>query len=439
MNGPAPRALLRLVDVLLLLGLLLLSPFLLLRVALRDRWRRGLLERLSLRLPPARGERARVWVHGASAGEMVAVTALVEQWRRTEPELEFVLSSTTTSGVDVARRRAPDLVCFILPIDVGPCVRRVLARVDPTELVLVELELWPNLVHAAAARGVRIAVANGRVGETTGRRLRIGWIRRLLGLDRVAVWAVQTDAIRDRLVGLGVPESRLAVTGNMKVDVRREGAPTRAEVRRELRFGPDDHVVVAGSTHPGEESLIAAAATGLEAAGGPPIRLVVAPRHGERLADAEGKLQDAGLFPVRLSRLRREGGPPAATVLVDTMGELADLYTAADLAIVGGSLVAGIGGHNVFEPVLAGAPTLIGPHHGNVLADVLELEAAGALRVVRDGDALQVAVRDWLGEGGAAATEAARRALDGVRGAADRTIRWIRDCRRDPSGHPDDE
>ncbi|MFG0317884.1 MAG: 3-deoxy-D-manno-octulosonic acid transferase [Planctomycetota bacterium JB042] len=429
MSAPAPRALLRAVDALLLVGLALLSPLLLVRVALRDRWRRGLSERLTLRLPPPRGERRRIWVHGASAGEMTAVTALVDAWRSAEPEADFVLSSTTTAGVDVARRRAADLPCFVLPIDVSWCVSRALGRVDPEVLVLVELELWPNLVHAAADRGVTVAVANGRVGERSARRLGRPWVRRLLGVERVAAWAVQNDEIAARVRSLEVPEERVAVTGNLKVEVRRDGAPTRDEVRRRLRFGAADRVVVAGSTHPGEEARIGRAVAALAGDPGPPVRLLVAPRHGERLADAERKLQDAGLAPVRLTRLRREEGPPATTIVVDTMGELADLYAAADLAIVGGSLVAGIGGHNVFEPVLAGAPTLIGAHHGNVRSDVLWLEAAGALRVVRDDDALLPALREWLGEGGPAAADAARRALDGARGAAERTIRWIRDHR----------
>ncbi len=428
----APRLRLLAYDLLLAGGLLLASPWLLLRVATRPRYRSGLAERLALLLPPPRGSRPRVWIHAGSAGEMAAAAALARFLGERRPDLEVVLSSVTAAGVEVARRLLPRSTAFVLPLDLGPLARRVMARVDPTVLVLVELELWPNLVHAAWRRGAGVAVANGRIGATTSRRLRFPGARRFVGLDRVGLFAVQNDECQERLSALGVPAERVAVTGNLKVDAPRGAAPDRAAARQALGIEPAARVLVAGSTHAGEEALVGRAALALAGEAPVPFWLLVAPRHAERLAQAERDLQNAGLASLRLTRLRaagparQAGGRAAATVVVvDTMGELAALYAAADLAIVGGSLVPGVGGHNVFEPVLAGVPVLVGGHHRNVRSDVLFLEEAGAIRVLNDPAELLAAARDLFGGAGAAMAAAGKRALERARGAAGRTSRLI--------------
>ena len=419
---PATLALRVVYTLLLCVGLVFASPWLLLRIALWERYRRGLSERLALRLPLERGERERVWIHAASAGEMVAAASLARALTRVDPPLEVVLSSTTTSGVDVAARLFPEAARFVAPLDFGWMVTRVLRRIDPRALVLVELELWPNWMTATARHGMPVAVANGRISATTARRLAPRFARRFVGLDQVTAFAVQSDVMRDRLLELDVPADRIAVTGNMKVDVDRDGAPTRADVRRDLGLDPSDFVVLAGSTHPGEEGMVARAAARLAASG--PIRLVVAPRHKERLADAEAELAEAGFEPVRLTTLRGERRPldERSVVVVDTMGELGDLFAAADVGFVGGSLIDGVGGHNVFEPVLAGVPVLVGPHHGNVRGDVQFLEAASALEVVDDERALERAVESIRTGGQEQRAEAAKAAVAQARGAARRTV-----------------
>lgn len=398
--------------------LLLASPWLLFRLATRERYRTGLLERIAVRLPPRRSRRPRLWLHAASAGEMVAVAALARALKRRRPELELVLSSTTTSGRAVAERLLPELFCFLLPLDFWPLAGRVVDRVDPLALVLVELELWPSLVHLARRRGIRLAVANGRIGAASARRYRFGPVRRLIGFGLVDLFAVQNQVYRERLMSLGVPAGRIEVTGNLKVDVADPEAAGRDRIRAELGFQPSDLVLVCGSTHAGEEGLIGRAVAKLCAESDRPLKLVIAPRHRERLADAERDLKNAGLDPVRLTRLRQGGS--GSVVVVDTMGELAGLYRAADLAIVGGSLVPGIGGHNLFEPVLAGARTLVGPHHKNVRSDLLFLEQAGALSVVQP-ERLHADLCELIAGGRPCLDEAVRRALLAARGAAERT------------------
>lgn len=420
---PPPRLLLGLYDLLFALGLILASPYLLFRAATRERYRTGFSQRLSLRLPSKRSpNRQRIWLHAASAGEMVAVAALAQTLRRRRPDLDLVLSSMTTSGLAVAERLLPDLECFLSPLDLGPVVRRVMGRVDPVVLILVELELWPNLLACAASRGVSVAVANGRIGEGSARRYARGPLRRWVGFPLVSLFAVQAELYARRLRSLGVAAERIVVTGNLKLDVETECGRDRASVRADLGFGKDLLVLVAGSTHPGEEALLGAAIASLQPEFDGRLRLVIAPRHKERLADATADLQNAGLDPVLLTRLRE--GESGSVVVVDTMGELAGLYLAADLAIVGGTLVPGIGGHNVFEPVLAGARTLVGKHHGNVRSDVLFLEEIGALEVTERAG-LRARVGELLHAGETGLERATRAKLEAARGAAERTCDQI--------------
>ncbi|MBL8768868.1 MAG: hypothetical protein JNL94_15960, partial [Planctomycetes bacterium] len=299
----------------LLLGLLVASPWLLLRLATLARYREGLAERLTLRRPRRRTTGDLVWVHAASAGEMVAAAAWVAGLRRSRPDLELVLSSATSTGVEVARRLCPDLEAFVLPLDTGPCVARVLDRIRPSALVLVELELWPALLFACASRGIAIAVANGRVSPRTERRLGPRFLRRFVGLFAVDVFAVQNDEIRDRLVRMGVESDRVVVTGNLKIDRDAPPAHARERVRGELALGATQPLVLAGSTHPGEEALIGCAFVELRRAQ-PTARLVVAPRHRERLSAAESELAAAGLASVRLSALRAGASAAADAVIV---------------------------------------------------------------------------------------------------------------------------
>lgn len=404
----------------LLLGLLVASPWLLLRLATLARYREGLAERLTLRRPRRRTAGDLVWVHAASAGEMVAAAAWVAGLRRSRPDLELVLSSATSTGVEVARRLCPDLEAFVLPLDTGPCVARVLDRIRPSALVLVELELWPALLFACASRGIAIAVANGRVSPRTERRLGPRFLRRFVGLFAVDVFAVQNDEIRDRLVRMGVESDRVVVTGNLKIDRDAPPAHARERVRGELALGATQPLVLAGSTHPGEESLIGRAFVELRRAQ-PTARLVVAPRHRERLSAAESELAAAGLASVRLSALRAGASAAGdAVIVVDTMGELAALYAAADVALVCGSFVPGIGGHNVFEPALAGVAAITGPHVANVRSDVEFLVAHGALRVVEPADLASALAQSLIDAPRLA--QAARGAVTLSKGAVQRTL-----------------
>jgi 3-deoxy-D-manno-octulosonic-acid transferase len=220
------------------------------------------------------------------------------------------------------------------------------------------------------------------------------------------------------------------VTGNLKIDrPPQDFAAARATWRERLEASSITRVIVAGSTHPGEATAIGRAARELESEGRN-VRLVIAPRHREKLEIAERELESAGFAPVRWTAMRESARTPRGgeAVVIDTMGELAAAYAAADVAFVGGTLVAGVGGHNVFEPALAGTPTVVGPHLENVRADAAFLENCGALAVVANESELRAALGAALADAGGRMRAAAEAAVTQARGAADRTCDVIEEC-----------
>ncbi|MCI0341437.1 MAG: 3-deoxy-D-manno-octulosonic acid transferase [Planctomycetales bacterium] len=434
MNGALRLALLvALADLYYLLFLALVAPFLLVRLATSSRYREGFARRFGLFVAPRSGERPAVWVHGVSVGEILAARGLIAEIRRGRPEIEVVLTTTTRTGHAVARKTYPDLAVHYFPVDLGGSVRRVFRRLRPSLLVLVELELWPNVLLTAHRLGIPVAVVNGRITQRSfsGYRL-IRWAL-APGLSRLGSACVQTFAYGERLVALGVPADRVRVTGSLKYDAV---DVTRAEAERErtaarLALSPEDRVLVAGSTHPGEEAPVLAALAAARARA-PGARLVLVPRHPERVAEAEAAVRAAGERPVRLTALDRSEVAPAsargAVVIGDTMGDLGSLYAVATAVFVGGSLVPH-GGQNVLEPAALGKPVVVGPYTFNFREPVDLLRGAGALEVVPDGAALPAALGALLADPAAGAERGARgrAAVEAARGATGRTIAILRE------------
>jgi 3-deoxy-D-manno-octulosonic-acid transferase len=366
-------------------------------------------------------------------GEVLAAPTLVAAIRAAMPDWEVVVSTTTRSGQEVARRTFPDLRVFYFPLDFSLSTDRVLDRMRPDAVLLLELEIWPNFLLSTSRRGIPVFLVNGRITERSVRGYR--WLQRVIPepLDRIALYAVQSPLYRDRFLGLGIPPERVFVTGTLKFDtVDVEGAEAnRAEFARVLGVSRDDWVLVAGSTHEGEEEAVLAAfravASRVPVPGGGGARLVLAPRHVERVAAVEATVRAAGLEPVRRTALPAGGPNPGAVVVLDTMGELRALYAVADAVFVGGSLVPH-GGQNPMEPAGLGKPVLTGPHTWNFDEVVEALAAGGGLEVVGDGAALGAAVlrlhRDRAGAArrGAAAREVVLR----NRGATRRTLDLLR-------------
>ncbi|MFM7292119.1 MAG: 3-deoxy-D-manno-octulosonic acid transferase, partial [Planctomycetia bacterium] len=355
---------------------------------------------------------SRIWLHGVSVGEVQLLSVLAAEIGRQADaagrRVECVVSSSTTTGLDVAAKRFGADRTFPCPLDFTWAVDRVLDRVRPDLLVLGELELWPNLLACAHARGIRVVVANARMSEASARgyrRIR-PLVRGMLGRVSLVIARSQDDA--DRFASFIPPGGcDLAVTGSMKFDgVKGDRASADvARLRRLAGFGDDDVVFLAGSTQPPEEQLAIDAFRTL-AEKHPQLRLVLVPRHVERTPEIAALLDRTGLAWQLRSRLGQAADPTAAraaarapgprVLLVDTTGELGWWWGTATIAFVGGSLDGKRGGQNMLEPAAYGAAVSFGPHTRNFRDEVRRLLASEAAVVVAEGDAITAFVRSCL-------------------------------------------
>jgi 3-deoxy-D-manno-octulosonic-acid transferase len=345
------------------------------------KYRASFRERLG-RLPPglAGGGGPVVWIHAVSVGEVLAARPLLRGLRQRLPAHRLVLSTTTVTGQALARGSAAGAdAVFFAPFDWKGPVRAALAAVRPSLLVLVETELWPNLIHEARRAGVRVAVANGRISPRSFRRYRLvrGLLRRVL--RDVDLFLMQADAHAGRIRDLGAPPARVRVTGNLKYDALPAAASRSADtLARLLLDGRADRVLwVAGSTVPGEEEHVLRALREVRARV-PGVRLVVAPRQPERFAEVHALAERAGFTTARRTALGDGPWAEGDVLVLDTMGELADVYPLAAVVFVGGSLEPA-GGHNVLEAAVAGKAVIVGPHMENFQEIADEFRREGAL------------------------------------------------------------
>jgi len=363
------------------------------------------------------------WIHGASLGEAGLVRMIAAEARRRAPTRSIAVSAMTRAG----REALPDPpgidAAFFAPLDFPGLPARVLASLRPTGLVLVETELWPNLIREARAADVPVAVVNGRLApERMGRYRRLASAFRevLLGVDVVGAQSSE-DAARFR--ELGVAHDRVTVTGNLKYDLPVLTADPLALRRRfGLDAAPVRRAIVAGSTAEGEEAIVLRAFDTVRARH-PDAVLFVAPRRVARADEVAAACADGGRAVVRLTDGRDSEAVRADVVVVDTLGELAGLYALADVAFVGGSLVP-VGGHNVLEPARVGVPVTFGDHVGHVREPAEALvRAGGAVRVGGAADLAEAWIA-WIGDAEARrrAGAAALAVVDANRGALTRTV-----------------
>jgi len=396
------------------LAALILAPIGLLALLLRPSLRSGWVERLGgggFSSPGA------IWVHASSVGEARAAVPLIEALRRSR-RAAFV-SVNTSTGVEALRQVLPDVTCIRAPIDHPWCVERALARIRPAALVLVETEIWPCIIAAAARRGIPVIVASGRLSDRSFPRYRR--LRRLLAptLARITAVGARSERDAERFIALGLPAERVSLTGDLKLEPPIEGSEPAPELVRALSGAP---IFVAGSTHSGEESAALEVLEACERAG-LPLVAVVAPRHPDRIEAVEKELLRSGRRVLRRRALSAygEGGEEGEVLssgeilLLDTVGELAGIYRLASVAFVGGSL-APVGGHNLLEPLASGCPVLFGPHVGEVELQAALAVETGAGVPVADAAELAEAVALLLGDpyatrerGRRAAEEIARR------------------------------
>ncbi len=356
--------------------------------AYRQRWR----ERLGF--VPRSGAPA-LWIHGVSVGETVAIAPLVELLLARHPDLPLLLTTTTPTGSQRVRALFGDRVQHVYcPWDLPAALARFLRRTRPLGCIIVETELWPNLVHACHDAGVPVLLANARLSARSARGYaRFAALTRpmLQDLDRVVA---QHDSDGARFAALGLPAQKLSVSGSIKFDIETRPQWLEAGKRFREQWG-DRPVLVAGSTHEGEDAALLQALTDLRGQF-PDLLLVLVPRHPERFDAVYRLCCDAGWSVVRHSG---QGLQKTAVdvYLVDTMGELMGFYAAADIAFVGGSLVPR-GGHNPLEPAALGKPVLMGQQVFNFQAICDALDGAGGLTRVADGPALTLALQHLLAD-----------------------------------------
>ncbi len=401
--------------------LLGLAPGVLWQMLLRGKYRRGIGERFG-GAAPWQGAVRPLWLHAVSVGEVMAAAPLARLLAARHPDVPLLASTTTETGRAVAEQRIPAARFVFFPLDFGWSVRRALRGLRPRAVLLTETELWPNFLAGCDAAGIPAAVINGRISPRSFpryRRIR-PWFRRVL--RHVRLFCMQSAADAERILALGAPAERVAVTGNLKYDLPvPDHAGDRDAIRAGLGLPADCRLFVAGSIHRGEDEPVIEAYT-VAASSHPDLCLLLAPRHPERLEEVERAAARAGVPCVRRSRLPGETPRPGGAILLDTMGELAKLYAAASLVFVGGSLIPH-GGQNILEPAAYGRPVLHGPHMGN-FSEMRDLfrTAKAALEVV-DGRSLSEALRRLLDDPAEADRmgRAGRAIVETQRGATRRT------------------
>ncbi|MBI4863779.1 MAG: 3-deoxy-D-manno-octulosonic acid transferase [Candidatus Riflebacteria bacterium] len=383
---------------------------------LRSSW----LFHLTWRLPAIPEGTPLVWLHAASVGETRAIEGLVLKLRTRNPGLQLLMTHTSPTGHALARSLGLADHYTFLPFDFPGLPGRFIDRVRPRALILAETEIWPNLLQACRSRGVPVVIVNGRLSSRWEPfYMRLCWLYRQF-LDPVELFLMQGEEDATRLLALGVPGERVKVAGDLKADrtLQVAQAEDRGNVARELGLvGP---VLVAGSVHSGEHLTVIGSFARLKKEI-PELKLVLAPRHMDRLAVMRRTLDELGLGH-RLRSAHKTIGAESVLIL-DTIGELASTYLAARVAFVGGSLV-GAGGHSLFEPAACACPILIGPNDQNFREESRALREAGAAVRVENEDQFCEQARLWLTDEAAVrrAGEAARRVAISLAGATDRVL-----------------
>jgi 3-deoxy-D-manno-octulosonic-acid transferase len=367
-----------------------------------------------------------IWVHAVSVGEVLAARPLISELRRRYPKLHVFMSTTTLAGQQLARRNVPDVdAVFYFPFDWTFTVRRTLNLVKPRLFLMVDTEIWPNLLRECRRRGVKTLLVNGRISYRSFPRYRL--IRRFFKrvLADVDHFCVQGEETARRLQQLGADPARITVTGSLKFDaldvIPMPGrGPDR--VLRFFRVSPQRPVLVAGSTLKGEEEAVIRAFNRVRTTGTAPL-LILAARQPQRFGEVERLCRHEGLATIRRSELPIDAEPRADAVILDTIGELAQLYQVATVVFVGGSLVAA-GGHNILEPAVFGKPIVFGPHMENFAEIAEAFLANGAAVQVRSDRELDQAIVSLMGDPVRRARlgAAARALVEANRGAKDKTL-----------------
>jgi len=405
-------------NTLLYVGVLVCLPFWLFVRLVRGRYRGQFLERMGIldeSVTARFGSRPAIWIHAASAGETVAAAPLVRGLRAAVPDHPILFTVTSRYGKAMAQKRLEgvvDAVCFS-PLDLPFFCRRFIRAVDPLLYVMVETDIWPNVLRKCQKRGVPCALASGYASARSFPR---PFWRAVF--SQIDLFEMQSEEDARNIIARGAPADRVSVGGNMKFDSTAAAMDAAAIVRLREDFGfPEGApVFVAGSTLEDDEAPVLDVIAALRAEG-IDLHAIIAPRRQERVAEVVRALAER-----EIPALRRTEGGSGVVVVLDTMGELAGTYNLASVAYVGGGFTEDVGLHNLIEPLVCGAPVLFGPHRGKARRVAAEVDRFGAGVEVADGPALLDAMRHILTEPETSEklADAGRALLDLHQGAAAR-------------------
>ena len=382
----------------------LIQPFVLLRLLWRSLsavdYRQRLRERYGFygHTPSAQsGSRQRyIWVHAVSVGETIASVPLIKTLAADYPGVPLLVTTMTPTGAERVEALLGDLVEHVYaPYDLPGAVRRLLRRFRPRMLIIMETELWPNMIHQCHRSDVPVVLANARLSERSAKGYqRVRWLCTPM-LRELTVAAIQSEVEAQRFYQLGLPPERAVVTGNIKFDVRLSEDDQAKTARWRRQWRAKRPIWIAASTHEGEEDIILAVHHRLLKVCSD-LLLILVPRHPERFTDAVELCEQQALVTHRLSS-EAIPGPGIQVIVGDTMGDLVGLFGVADVAFVGGSLIER-GGHNMLEPALWAQPVACGPHLFNFLEISQMMKSAGGLLIADDGAALERILERLLGD-----------------------------------------
>jgi len=338
-----------------------------------------------------------IWLHAVSVGEAIAARPLLQALREAYTDHCLLVSVSTETGLAVLNKFSEPDLCIYFPFDFLPAVQASLGSINPRLIIIMETEIWPNFIYEAARRNIPLYLVNGRISDRSFRRYRIFRHFFRESLDRFTALCMQTETDSERIVHIGAPKERTFTCGNLKYDIPwgQVSYEERSSLRREYGIPERRLVLVAASTHPGEEELLLPIWRQL-AEKRNDLQLVLAPRHPERAADLAALLEKHGLACRRRTSLTGNAMlAPGQVLLLDTVGELMRLYALCDLTFVGGSMVP-TGGHNLLEPASRGIPMVFGPHMANFREIAAITLHYGAGVQVNCAEELATALREFL-------------------------------------------
>jgi 3-deoxy-D-manno-octulosonic-acid transferase len=436
-------------SLLLTLGVVALLPRFVVDAFRHGKYVDGLRERLGRLSAIETNGRPVIWLHCVSVGEAQAARPLARAILDQFPSHALVVSTTTRTGQRIARDVFCDEAASVLyfPFDWSWTVRRAIRTVNPSVVLIMETELWPNFLRECRRRHVPTAIVNGRLSERSFRRYQLvrRFIKRIVNDLDLALMQTESDAQRMR--GLGLVPERVFVSGNVKFDIGDDAGEQAltAEIRERFHLGDERPLIVAASTHSHEERIILEAFKQLRSTtDNDHLRLLIAPRHPERFAEVASLMESSGLLWARRSNAHGERDSLCDVLLLDSIGELRAVYPLASIVFIGGSLTP-TGGHNILEPAAAGACTVTGAHTFNFKAIVeafLEADALvqlPALALEEATSSLSNVLRELLenNERRQALGENARAVLKKNRGATARTIKLLAPILAASSGQPE--